>query len=88
MALTQAERHHRADLAPGTRTFNTVDWIAMILLIVGGINWGLVGLAQFDLVAALFGGQDALLSRIVYILVGLAALYSIYTAMKVNSRTP
>ena len=65
-----------------------MDWIALILLIVGGINWGLIGLAQFDLVAAIFGGQDALLSRIVYILVGLAALYSIYTATKVNSRNP
>jgi uncharacterized membrane protein YuzA (DUF378 family) len=72
----------------GRRSFSAPDWIAMILLIVGGINWGLVGLAQFDLVAAIFGGQDALLSRIVYILVGLAALYSIYTATKVNSRTP
>ncbi|HEX2197687.1 MAG TPA: DUF378 domain-containing protein [Burkholderiales bacterium] len=70
------------------RSFSPVDWIAMILLIVGGINWGLVGLMQFDLVAAIFGGQDSTLSRIVYVLVGLAALYSIYTAMKVNSRNP
>ncbi|HEX2198504.1 MAG TPA: DUF378 domain-containing protein, partial [Burkholderiales bacterium] len=46
------------------------------------------GLMQFDLVAAIFGGQDSTLSRIVYVLVGLAALYSIYTAMKVNSRNP
>ena len=50
----------------------------MTLLIIGGINWGLVGLFQFDLVAAVFGGQDAALARIVYILVGLAALYAIY----------
>lgn len=83
MALSRT--HHR-EAATGTRTFSAVDWIAMILLIVGGINWGLVGLAQFDLVAAIFGGQDAMLSRLVYILVGLAALYSIYTATKVNSR--
>jgi hypothetical protein len=86
MALTQT--HDRTHVARDTRTFSPVDWIAMILLIVGGINWGLVGLAQFDLVAAIFGGQESLLSRIVYILVGLAALYSIYTAMKVNSRNP
>jgi hypothetical protein len=87
MAVTKT--YDRPDVSTGTRahTFNVVDWIAMVLLIVGGINWGLVGLFQFDLVAAIFGGQDALLSRIVYILVGLAALYSIYTAMKVNSRT-
>lgn len=52
--------------------------ITLILVIVGGINWGLVGLFQFDLVAAIFGGQDAVLSRIVYILVGLSALWQIY----------
>lgn len=86
MALTHT--HDRTHVARDTRTFSAVDWIAMILLIVGGINWGLVGLAQFDLVAAIFGGQESMLSRIVYILVGLAALYSIYTAMKVNSRNP
>ncbi|WP_050181751.1 DUF378 domain-containing protein [Domibacillus robiginosus] len=54
-----------------------LDSIALILLIVGGINWLLVGLLQFDLVASIFGGQDALLARIVYILVGLSALYSL-----------
>jgi uncharacterized membrane protein YuzA (DUF378 family) len=82
-----AKAYDRPDTAPDTRVrkFSAVDWIAMILLIVGGINWGLVGLAQFDLVAAIFGGQDSGLARIVYVLVGLAALYSIYTAMKVNS---
>ena len=52
--------------------------ITMILLIVGGLNWGLVGLFNFDLVAALFGGTAgtySVLSRIVYVIVGLAALY-------------
>ncbi len=68
------------------RSFGVLDWIAMVLLIVGGINWGLVGLADFDLVATLFGDGSAL-SRIVYVLVGLAALYSIYTATKMN-RSP
>jgi len=48
--------------------------LAMILLIVGGFNWGLVGLFQFDLVAAIFG-TASLLSNIVYILVGLSAVY-------------
>lgn len=55
----------------------TLDVIAVILLIVGGLNWGLVGLAHFDLVATLFGlkfGQTNILSSIVYILVGLAAV--------------
>ena len=85
--MANAKTYERSSVSTtGSRSFSAPDWIAMILLIVGGINWGLVGLAQFDLVAAIFGGQDALLSRIVYILVGLAALYSIYTATKVNSR--
>ena len=48
--------------------------LAMILLIVGGLNWGLVGLFQFDLVATIFG-TASLLSNIVYILVGLSAVY-------------
>jgi uncharacterized membrane protein YuzA (DUF378 family) len=52
----------------------TAEWIALTLVVVGAVNWGLVGLAQFDLVAALFGGQSAPLSRIVYGLVGIAGL--------------
>jgi uncharacterized membrane protein YuzA (DUF378 family) len=52
----------------------TVEWIALILVVVGAVNWGLVGLFQFDLVATLFGGQAAPLSRIVYALVGLAGI--------------
>lgn len=51
--------------------------VSLLLLIVGGLNWLLVGLAQFDLVAALFGGQTAGLSRIVYCLVGLSALWQL-----------
>ncbi|HWI35414.1 MAG TPA: DUF378 domain-containing protein [Burkholderiales bacterium] len=64
---------------------SALDWIAMILLIVGGLNWGLVGLADFNLVAAIFG-DDSALSRIVYILVGLSALWSLYTAAKLGRR--
>jgi uncharacterized membrane protein YuzA (DUF378 family) len=60
---------------------NPVDLIALILVIVGGLNWGLVGLFNFDLVAAIFGAGSTL-SRIVYILVGLAAVYTIYFATK------
>ncbi len=52
--------------------------IAFILLIVGGLNWLLVGLFAWD-VGAIFGGQAAVISRIVYILVGLSALYEIFT---------
>jgi uncharacterized membrane protein YuzA (DUF378 family) len=54
-----------------------MDRLALILVIIGAINWGLIGLLQFDLVASLFGGQSAWLSRIVYSLVGLAGLYTI-----------
>ncbi len=53
----------------------SLDILAIILLIVGGLNWGLWGVFQFDLVAALFGGNGAGVSRIVYSLVGIAALY-------------
>ncbi|MEX2454798.1 MAG: DUF378 domain-containing protein [Rhodospirillaceae bacterium] len=52
--------------------------IAEILLIIGGINWGLIGLFDLNLVAAIFGGEGSVLTRIVYILVGLAALYGLY----------
>ncbi|WP_085990958.1 DUF378 domain-containing protein [Oceanobacillus senegalensis] len=54
---------------------STLKRIALTLLIIGGINWGLIGLFQFDLVASLFGGQDAGLSRVVYTLVGISSLY-------------
>ena len=54
-----------------------MDTIALILSIIGSLNWGLVGLFKFDLVAWIFGGQDAALSRIVYGLVGLAGLWCI-----------
>jgi uncharacterized protein len=52
----------------------SLHWIALLLVIVGAVNWGLVGLFQFDLVAALFGGQAAPLSRVVYALVGLSGV--------------
>ncbi len=51
------------------------DVLAAVLLVVGGLNWGLWGLFEFDLVAAIFGGSTVLLSKIVYILVGAAAVY-------------
>ncbi len=53
------------------------DKIALLLLIIGGVNWGLVGIFSFDLVAWLFGGTGALLSRIVYILVSISAVWCI-----------
>lgn len=62
---------------------NSIDWIALVLTIIGGLNWGLVGAFQFNLVDALFGTGSAL-ARIVYILVGLSALYLIVTATKLR----
>ena len=52
----------------------TLKIISIILVIVGGLNWGLVGLFNFDLVAAIFGAMSSL-SKIIYVLVGLAAVY-------------
>ncbi|KOS67763.1 hypothetical protein AEA09_03775 [Lysinibacillus contaminans] len=60
----------------------TVYRIALVLVIIGAINWGLIGFFRFDLVAYLFGGQTAALSRVIYALVGLAGLISIPILMK------
>ena len=54
-----------------------MDRIALILSIIGGLNWGLVGLFRFDLVAYLFGGQTATVSRVIYTIVGLSAIWCI-----------
>ena len=59
----------------------TLNLVTLILVIVGGVNWGLVGAANFDLVAAIFGEGSAL-SRLVYALVGLSALYQILPLLK------
>jgi len=63
----------------------TIDVIVAILVIVGGLNWGLVGLFSFDLVATIFGDMS-ILSRIIYILVGVAALYQIIFWKAIQSR--
>lgn len=54
-----------------------LDRIALLLLIIGGVNWGMIGIFQFDLVAFIFGGQAAVLSRIIYVLVGISAIWCI-----------
>ena len=95
MMATMTERRHILDRrinsktssnvsATSSRTMSAIDWIAMTLLIIGGVNWGLIGLFEFDLVATLFGDMSPI-SRVVYALVGLSALYSIYTAFKVGT---
>ena len=67
------------------KKLNVLDIIALILVIVGGLNWALVGLFKFDLVAAIFGSMS-MLARIVYVLVGLAAIYAIALATKVGKK--
>ena len=54
-----------------------MDRVSLVLVIIGAINWGLIGLFQFDLVAFLFGGQGAMISRILYAVIGAAGLWSI-----------
>jgi len=63
----------------------TLWLLAFVLVVVGAVNWGLVGLAQFDLVAALFGGSASVVSRIVYSLVGLAGL--LLVVLQTTART-
>lgn len=64
---------------------SVLDWIALILIIVGGLNWGLVGAFGFDLVAAIFGAMSVV-ARIVYVLVGLAAIYTIFILGKLGKK--
>lgn len=63
------------------KNYNILDWVAIALVIIGGLNWGLVGFFEFDLVEAIFGDMT-LLSKIVYDLVGIAALYMIYVVLR------
>jgi uncharacterized membrane protein YuzA (DUF378 family) len=69
-------RPHAATHQPAVHhgSKNILDWLAIILLIVGGLNWGLVGLLDVDLVATLFG-QGSAISRVIYIAVGVAAIW-------------
>jgi len=59
------------------KNLNIIDWIAIILLVIGGLNWGLVGIFNFDLVSAVFGSMSTF-SRIVYTLVGLSGIWMLF----------
>ncbi|MGV6973793.1 DUF378 domain-containing protein [Bacillus halotolerans] len=63
---------------------STIQRICLVLTIIGAINWGLIGFFQFDLVAAIFGGQGSVLSRIIYGLVGIAGLINLGLLFKPN----
>lgn len=63
--------------------FNTLDWVSTVLVIIGAVNWGLIGLFDFNLVSAIFGAFSAV-TRIIYVIVGLAGLYMVATAAKMG----
>ncbi|MEG1523521.1 MAG: DUF378 domain-containing protein [Clostridia bacterium] len=63
-----------------------MDILAMILMIIGAVNWGLIGLFQFDLVASIFGGMDSIVARIIYSLVGLAGIWGITMLFKRSTK--
>ena len=63
-----------------------LDKIALVLAIIGGLNWGSIGIFQFDLVGFLFGGQSSTFSRVIFILVGLAAIaHRLFAAPKIET---
>ena len=62
-----------------------MDKIALVLVIIGALNWGLIGIFQFDLVAWIFGGMGAVVSRIIYTLVALGGIWSISLLFKDTS---
>ncbi|TCZ80485.1 DUF378 domain-containing protein [Lysobacter sp. N42] len=64
----------------------SLNFLTLALLVIGGLNWGLVGAFEFDLVATLFGGQDAVPARVVYVLVGLSALWQIVALTRSGPR--
>lgn len=67
------------------KKLNAFDWVAIAILFIGGLNWGLVGLMQFDLVAAIFGDMTAF-SRTIYLLVGLASIYVLWLSFYVEKK--
>ena len=67
------------------KRLSVLDWIALILIIVGGLNWLLVGAFNFDLVAKIFGSMSAI-ARVVYVLVGLSALYVVFSLGKLAKK--
>jgi uncharacterized protein len=67
------------------KNLSIIDWIVMSLLVIGGINWGLVGLANFNLVETILGGLN-IATRIVYVLVGLAAIYLAFISIQLSRK--
>src|SRR5262245_37354498 len=74
MAVTTADVQHR---------LSGITWVAIVLTVIGALNWGLVGLFNFDLVATIFGHLSAI-SRVLYVIIGLAGLYLIVDAARLR----
>lgn len=67
------------------KSFSVLDWVAFVLVVVGGLNWGLVGLFDFNLVDSIFSGSTSI-ARIVYTLVGIGAIYMLVSAGKMAKK--
>lgn len=86
--MAQSDMSSATPLRPAHPThLNTLDWVALVLMVIGGINWGLVGALDLDLVAILFGSGD-MASRVVYMGVGLAALYGVVLMARLGRSAP
>lgn len=66
------------------KKLGSLDWLALVLVIIGGLNWGLVGAFNFNLVSAIFG--TSMLASIIYILVGLSAVYMLFTSSALSKK--
>ncbi len=64
-----------------------MDRLSLLLVVIGALNWGLVGLFRFDLIAAIFGGANSIVSRFIYTLVGLAGAYAISFFFREREKT-
>ncbi|WP_437590775.1 DUF378 domain-containing protein [Sorangium sp. So ce1000] len=67
------------------RGISGLTWAAITLVVIGAVNWGFVGLFEFDVIAGIFGRLSAI-SRIIYVLVGLAGLYLLYASVQLDKR--
>lgn len=87
-----SERRHISDRRTSQGSLhktkmNVLDWTAMVITIIGGLNWGLVGLINYDIIETIFGIQTPV-TRVIYVVVGLAALYTIYAVAKMAASRP
>lgn len=71
----------------GGKKMSNLQRTALVFTIIGAINWGLIGFFQFDLIAAIFGGQNSALSRIIYGIVGIAGLVNLGLLFRPNEQT-